>query len=79
MTTVGCHAGGMTDTERQQAIERLIQVRAEALEHARKARDLAGLRRDLIQDLIKDGMSQSDVAREMGVSRQAVQKMLSVS
>jgi DNA invertase Pin-like site-specific DNA recombinase len=69
----------MTETERKQAIQRLIQVRAEALEHARKARDLAGLRRDLIQDLIKDGMSQSDVAREMGVSRQAVQKMLSVS
>ena len=69
----------MTETERQQAIQRLIQVRGEALEHARKARDLAGLRRDLIQDLIKDGMSQSDVAREMGVSRQAVQKMLSVS
>ena len=79
MTTGGCHDGVMTETERQQAIQRLIQVRAEALEHARKARDLAGLRRDLIQDLIKDGMSQSDVAREMGVSRQAVQKMLSVS
>jgi len=69
----------MTETERREAVQRLIQVRAEALDHARRARDLAGLRRDLIQELIEDGMSQSEVAREMGVSRQAVQKMLAIT
>jgi predicted transcriptional regulator len=51
-------------------------VRAEAIEHARKAQELAIERRDLIRALIADGLSQSDVARELGVTRQAVQKML---
>jgi DNA invertase Pin-like site-specific DNA recombinase len=63
-------------TDHQQAFERLRQVRAEALEHARKARQLAAERRDLIRQLIDDGLSQADVARELGVTRQAIQKML---
>jgi DNA invertase Pin-like site-specific DNA recombinase len=58
---------------------RLRQVREDALEHARIARRLASERRDLIQDLVDDGYSQADVARELGVTRQAIQKMLSVS
>ena len=33
-------------------------------------------RRDLIRSLIDEGFSQADIAREMGVTRQAVQKML---
>ena len=40
------------------------------------ARRLAAERRDLIQGLIADGWSQADVGRELGVSRQAIQKML---
>lgn len=56
--------------------QRLVEVRAAALEHARLARDLSHRRRTLIEELIGAGYSQSDIAREMGVTRQAVQKML---
>ena len=52
------------------------QVRNEAPEHARRARQLATERRDLIRALIAEGLSQADTARELGVSRQAIQKML---
>lgn len=64
------------DERHEETFERLRQVRAEAIEHARKAQLLAIERRDLIRGLIADGLSQSDVARELGVTRQAVQKML---
>ena len=57
--------------------QQLREVRAAALEHARLARDLSNQRRALINQLIEAGYSQADVAREMGVTRQAVQKMLS--
>jgi DNA-directed RNA polymerase specialized sigma24 family protein len=78
MTTPSCHHGGMTEQtkDHQETFERLRQVRAEALEHARKARQLAAERRDLIRQLIGDGFSQADIARELGVTRQAIQKML---
>jgi len=56
--------------------DRLRQVRAEAIEHARRARELAAERRQLIRELIADGFSQADIARELGVTRQAIQKML---
>jgi DNA-binding NarL/FixJ family response regulator len=66
------------DTNDQQVtLELLRQVRNEALEHARRARELAVKRRELIRELMAQGLSQSDIARELGVSRQAVQKMLS--
>jgi DNA-directed RNA polymerase specialized sigma24 family protein len=63
-------------TDHEQAFDRLRQVRAEALEHVRQAQLLAAERRDLIRQLIGDGLSQADVARELGVTRQAIQKML---
>jgi len=47
-----------------------------AIEHTRQARTLAVERRDLMQVLINDGLSQSDIARELGVTRQAIQKVL---
>jgi DNA-binding NarL/FixJ family response regulator len=56
--------------------DRLIEVRTAALEHFLKARDLSSQRRILITELMAVGYSRSDIAREMGVSRQAVQKML---
>lgn len=56
--------------------QRLNEVRAAALEHARLARELSRQRHDLICQLVDAGYSQSDIARGMGVSRQAVQKML---
>jgi DNA-directed RNA polymerase specialized sigma24 family protein len=63
-------------TDHQETFERLRRVRAEALEHARKARQLAAERRDIIRQLIGEGFSQADIARELGVTRQAIQKML---
>ena len=60
----------------QETFRRLKEVRAEALEHARLARQLAAERRDVIRGLIAEGFSQADIARELGVTRQAIQKML---
>ncbi|MGH3437557.1 MAG: hypothetical protein ACRDRN_13930 [Sciscionella sp.] len=60
----------------QDRFDHLREVRAEALEHARRAQQLAIKRRDLIRELISDGVSQATIARELSVSRQAVQKML---
>ena len=62
--------------DHQDTFDRLRQVRPEAIEHTRKARQLAAERRDLIRQLIRDGLSQADIARELGVTRQAIQKML---
>jgi DNA-binding NarL/FixJ family response regulator len=56
--------------------QKLNDVRAAALEHFRLARELSRRRRVLIDELIAAGYSQSDIAREMGVTRQAVQKMI---
>jgi DNA-binding NarL/FixJ family response regulator len=63
-------------SEHRETFRRLNEVRAEALKHARLAQQLAAERRGIIQSLIRDGYSQADIAREMGVTRQAVQKML---
>jgi DNA invertase Pin-like site-specific DNA recombinase len=63
-------------SKQQQTIERIKEVRAEAIEYTIKARRLAAERRDLIRELIDGGLSQSDIARELGVTRQAIQKML---
>ena len=60
-------------------LRRIKEVRAEAIEHARLARQLATERRYLIQQLLDDGLSQADIARELGVSRQAIQKMMSLA
>ncbi|HEY2271377.1 MAG TPA: helix-turn-helix domain-containing protein [Jatrophihabitantaceae bacterium] len=57
---------------------RIKEVRAQAIEHTRRARRLALERRDLMQSLLDDGLSQADIARELGVSRQAIQKMMAV-
>jgi DNA-directed RNA polymerase specialized sigma24 family protein len=62
----------------EETFRHLNEIRAEALRHARLAQQLAGERRDIIRALVKDGFSQADIAREMGVTRQAVQKMLAL-
>lgn len=59
----------------RQDFDRLIELRSAALEHARAARQLSHQRRTLIDDLVARGYSQADIARELGVTRQAVQKM----
>jgi DNA-binding NarL/FixJ family response regulator len=63
-------------TGHEETLNRLRQVRDEALMHARRAQELARERRDIIRQLLAAGLSQADVARELGVTRQAVQKML---
>ena len=69
----------MEKTAAQEAtFERIRTVRAEALDHARLAQQLALERRDMIRGLISEGFSQADVARELGVTRQAIQKMLAL-
>lgn len=62
--------------EDSEKFARLGEIRASALEHARLAHQLAAQRRELIGELVAAGYSQSDVARELGVTRQAIQKML---
>lgn len=67
MTSISAHEG---------SFRRIKEVRAQAIEHTKIARRLAGERRDLMRTLMDQGVSQAEIARELGVSRQAVQKML---
>ena len=60
----------------KEAFDHLREVRAELLEHYKIVQRLAAERRELIKALITEGFSQADVARELGVTRQAIQKML---
>jgi DNA-binding NarL/FixJ family response regulator len=60
----------------RERFQRLKQVRAAALEHYILAQQISRQRRTLIVELIESGYSQADIARELGVTRQAVQKML---
>jgi DNA invertase Pin-like site-specific DNA recombinase len=77
MTTYGCHDARMTTTStHEKSFRRIKEVRAQAIEHTIIARRLAAERRDLMRALMNEGVSQADIARELGVSRQAVQKML---
>jgi DNA-binding XRE family transcriptional regulator len=59
-------------------LKELKRVRAAAIEHTLAARELARERRRLIDALLAEGFSQADLARELGVSRQAIQKMVAV-
>ncbi|MCX5398152.1 hypothetical protein [Streptomyces sp. NBC_00102] len=63
-------------TAHEQTFDRIREARDRAVHHTRLARESAVERRDLMQGLIGQGVSQADIARELGVSRQAVQKML---
>jgi hypothetical protein len=59
-------------------LDELRQVRDAAIEHVRAAQELARQRRRLIDALLAEGFSQADLARELGVTRQAIQKMVAV-
>lgn len=59
-----------------ETFSRIKEVRAQAIEHTIAARRLSAERRQLMEELIRDGLSQADIARELGVTRQAIQKML---
>lgn len=60
----------------RETFEKVKEVRAQAIEHFAKAQQLHGERRELLRKLIDAGFSQADIARELGVTRQAIQKML---
>jgi DNA-binding NarL/FixJ family response regulator len=80
MTTGGCQDVVVNEHDEPQTqadlIGRLKEVRAAAVQHARIARELSQERRRLIDALLATGLSQSDIARELGVTRQAIQKMV---
>jgi DNA-binding NarL/FixJ family response regulator len=62
--------------KQEEALAEIKEARALAVEHYFKAREASTRRSDLMLALIKDGVSQSDIARELGVSRQAIKKMI---
>ena len=62
--------------EHQEMVARLKEVRAGAIEAARRMMELARERRRIIEALLAEGFSQADLARELGVTRQAIQKMI---
>lgn len=64
--------------EHIELLSQLKVVRAEAIEHTRIARQLARERRRIMDQLIGEGFNQTDLARELGVTRQAIQKMIAV-
>jgi DNA-binding XRE family transcriptional regulator len=64
--------------EHQEMIARLKEVRAAAIEAARRMAELARERRRIMEALLAEGFSQADLARELGVTRQAIQKMIAV-
>ena len=64
--------------EQREMVARLKEVRAAAMEAARRAAELARERRRIMEALLAEGFSQADLARELGVTRQAIQKMIAV-
>jgi transcriptional regulator with GAF, ATPase, and Fis domain len=81
-TTGGCHHGRVVkqieSAAHAELFEELKRVRAAAMEHYVAAQQLSRQRRQLIDTLLAEGFSQADVARELGVTRQAIQKMIVV-
>jgi DNA-binding XRE family transcriptional regulator len=64
--------------EHQEMFAQLKEVRAAAIEAMRRTVELARERRKIMEALLAEGFSQSDLARELGVTRQAIQKMIAV-
>jgi DNA-binding XRE family transcriptional regulator len=62
--------------EHAELVAHLKDVRARAVEHARIAQDLSRERRRIMDQLLAEGFNQADLARELGVTRQAIQKMM---
>jgi DNA invertase Pin-like site-specific DNA recombinase len=63
-------------TDYAETFDKVREVRAQAIEQYKRVQELHAQRRDLLRTLIDAGFSQADVARELGVTRQAIQKML---
>ena len=64
--------------EHQEMLARLKEVRAAAIDAARRMTELALERRRIMEALLAEGFSQADLARELDVTRQAIQKMIAV-
>ncbi|GAA5198250.1 hypothetical protein GCM10023322_71190 [Rugosimonospora acidiphila] len=64
--------------EHRELVAQLKDVRAAAIEAAQRAAELARDRRRILEALLAEGFSQADLARELGVTRQAIQKMVAV-
>ena len=64
--------------EHLQMMAELKEVRAAAIESFRRTGELARERRRIMEKLLAEGFSQADLARELGVTRQAIQKMIAV-
>ena len=75
---LACMSKPIETPEQAELIARLKEVRAQAIEHARIAQDLARERRRIMEQLLGEGFNQADLARELGVTRQAIQKMMAV-
>jgi DNA-binding NarL/FixJ family response regulator len=60
----------------RETLDRIRVTRAEAIKHTMLARQFSAERRELLRELISQGVSQAEIGRELGVSRQAIQKML---
>ena len=75
---MGCMTTNPDPSAYAEEFRHLKEVRAQALEHYRLAQQFHAERLDLIRALIGKGFSQADIARELGVTRQAIQKMLAV-
>jgi transcriptional regulator with GAF, ATPase, and Fis domain len=82
LTTGSCHnevMGKQVETAEHQAmVARLKETRAAAIEAMQRAVELARERRRIMEALLAEGFSQADLARELGVTRQAIQKMIAV-
>lgn len=82
LTTDGCHNLFMVKRietqDHAELFARLTEVRSAAIEHYKIAQSLARERRLIIEQLLAEGFNQSDLARELGVTRQAIQKMVAV-
>jgi DNA-binding NarL/FixJ family response regulator len=62
--------------KQEEALVAIKEARVQAVEHYLKAKEASTRRSDLMLALIKDGVSQSEIARELGISRQAIKKMI---
>jgi orotate phosphoribosyltransferase-like protein len=79
MTTMGCHDVWMSnELTNEELLEKIKQARALAIEHTVIARRYGAERAELMRALMQRGVSRAEIARELGVSRQAVQKMLAL-
>jgi DNA invertase Pin-like site-specific DNA recombinase len=58
------------------ASSRIVNLTTEVYSH-KLGRRLTAERRKLVEELIRQGVTQAEIARELGISRQAIQKMLS--